>query len=61
MLEVAEVGNKIDKAEYRAAVPDLRAQLVHAQYELREKDFPVIIWIAGDDRIAANEMVNRLN
>lgn len=61
MLEVAEVGNKIDKKEYKAAVPDLRAQLVHAQYELREKDFPVIIWIAGDDRIAANEMVNRLN
>ena len=61
MLEVAEVGNKIGKEEYKAAVPDLRAQLVHAQYELKEKDFPVIIWIAGDDRIAANEMVNRLN
>jgi polyphosphate:AMP phosphotransferase len=61
MLEVAEVGNKIGKEEYKAAVPDLRAQLVHAQYELRDKDFPVIIWIAGDDRLAANEMVNRLN
>jgi polyphosphate:AMP phosphotransferase len=61
MLEVAEVGNKIGKAEYKAAVPELRAQLVNAQYELRDKDFPVIIWIAGDDRIAANEMVNRLN
>ena len=61
MLEVSEVGNSIDKQEYKAAVPDLRAELVSAQYELRDRDFPLIIWIAGDDRIAANEMVKRLN
>ena len=30
-------------------------------YDLRDADFPVVIWIAGDDSIAANEMVNRLN
>ena len=61
MLRVAEVGNKIDKAEYKAAVPQLRLDLVNAQYDLREADFPVIIWVAGDDRVAANDMVNRLN
>lgn len=61
MLRVSEVGNKIDKAEYKAAVPDLRLNLVNAQYELRDADFPVIIWVAGDDRVAANDMVNRLN
>ncbi len=61
MLEVAEVGNKISKAEYKKAVPDLRVGLINAQYDLRHADFPVIIWIAGDDRIAANQMVNRLN
>jgi polyphosphate:AMP phosphotransferase len=61
VLEVAEVGNKIDKANYKAEVPNLRVGLVNAQYDLREADFPVIIWIAGDDRVAANEAVNRLN
>ena len=61
MLEVAEVGNTISKADYKKAVPDLRVGLINAQYDLRNADFPVIIWIAGDDRIAANQMVNRLN
>jgi len=61
MLEVAEVGNKVSKADYKAAVPDLRVGLINAQYDLRNADFPVVIWIAGDDRIAANQMVNRLN
>ena len=61
MLEVSEVGNKVAKEHYKAAVPELRVGLVNAQYDLREADFPVVIWIAGDDSIAANEMVNRLN
>ena len=57
MLEVAEVGNKV----YKAAVPQMRLDLVNAQYELRNADFSVVIWIAGDDHVAANDMVNRLN
>ena len=61
MLEIAEVGNKINKATFEAEVPDLRVGLVNAEYDLRDADFPVVIWIAGDDREAANEVVNRLN
>ena len=61
MLEVSEVGNKVGKEEYEAAIPQLRVGLINAQYDLRGADFPVIIWIAGDDRLAANELVNRLN
>ncbi len=61
MLEVAEVGNKVPKDQYKEVVPELRVGLVNAQYDLRNADFPLLIWIAGDDRIAANEMVNRLN
>jgi polyphosphate:AMP phosphotransferase len=61
MLEVSEVGNKVGKEEYGAAIPELRVGLINAQYDLRGSDFPVIIWIAGDDRLAANELVNRLN
>ncbi|MCH9668792.1 MAG: polyphosphate:AMP phosphotransferase [Actinomycetia bacterium] len=61
MLEVSEVGNKIDKSDYKAAIPELRVGLINAQYDLRDADFPVIIWIAGDDRLGANALVNRLN
>jgi len=61
MLEVCEVGNRVSKEDYKAAIPDLRVGLINAQYDLREADFPVIIWIAGDDRLAANALVNRLN
>lgn len=61
MLEVSEVGNKVSKEDYKAAIPDLRVGLINAQYDLKDADFPVIIWIAGDDRLAANALVNRLN
>jgi len=61
VLEVCEVGNNVSKEAYEAAIPDLRVGLINAQYDLRDADFPVIIWIAGDDRLAANELVNRLN
>ena len=42
-------------------MPELRVDLVNAQYDLRDADFPVVVIVAGDDRIAANEVVNRLN
>lgn len=61
MLEVSEVGNKVSKEDFQAAVPDMRVGLINAQYDLRDHDFPVIIWIAGDDRLAANALVNRIN
>jgi polyphosphate:AMP phosphotransferase len=61
VLEVAEVGNAIAKGEYKTAIPELRLNLVNAQYDLRDADFSVVIWIAGDDRFAANAVVNRLN
>jgi len=61
VLEVCEVGNEVSREAYEAAIPELRVGLINAQYDLRDADFPVIIWIAGDDRLAANELVNRLN
>jgi polyphosphate:AMP phosphotransferase len=61
VLAAAEVGNRLSKKEYRQVVPDLRLGLVNAQYDLRDADFPVIVLVAGDDRIAANAVVNRLN
>ena len=61
MLAAAEVGNRLSKEEYRAVVPDLRVGLVNAQYDLREAAFPLIVLIAGDDRLGANAVVNRIN
>ena len=45
-LECPHCGNKVSKADYKAAVPGLRVELINAQYDLRNADFPVIIWIA---------------
>lgn len=61
MLEASEVGNKLSKAEFAAIVPKLRVDLVNAQYDLRSADFGVLLFVAGDDRVAGNEVVNRIN
>jgi len=50
MFESAEIGHKIDKAAYRAAVPVLRAALLEAQVDLYEnKKIPVVVLISGQD------------
>lgn len=61
MLEASEVGNSLSKQEFKSVVPQLRVDLVNAQYDLRESDFGVLLFIAGDDRVAGNEVVNRIN
>jgi polyphosphate:AMP phosphotransferase len=61
MLEAAELGNKLGKEEYKQIVSELRVQLVNAQYDLRAADFSVLVLIAGDDRLAGNAVVNRIN
>ena len=45
MLEVSEVGNKISKADYKKAVPDLRVGLINAVIIVTQTP-RVIIWIA---------------
>ena len=62
MFESAELGHKIDKALYAKEVPDLRKQLLDAQYDLlQEKKFPVIVLIGGVDGAGKGETVNLLN
>ena len=60
MFETAELGNAIDKSELDTLLPNLRVDLVNAQYDLRKADFPVLILIAGDNRIATNSLPNEL-
>ena len=61
MFEAAEVGHKVRKAEYETLVPQLRVDLVNAQYDLRTADFPVIIVIAGNDRAGCNDALRKLH
>jgi len=61
VLDDAAAGNTIPKDDFTAAVPDLRVRLLNAQFDLSSADFAVVVVLAGDDRLGANELVNRLN
>lgn len=62
MFESAELGHRIAKSEYAAAVPKLREALLKTQYELlADKSFPVVIIIGGVDGAGKGETVNILN
>ena len=61
MFESAEIGHKIDKAAYKAAVPALRAALLEAQVNLHEnKKIPVVVLISGQDGAGKGETINVL-
>ncbi len=61
MFESAELNHTIDKATYRKAVPELRAALLDAQYELKEQNkMPVIVLVSGQDGAGKGETINIL-
>lgn len=61
MFEMAELGHQLNKADYRARVPELRTLLLEAQFALRKADFPVIVLISGVDGAGKGATINRLN
>ena len=61
VLEAAESGDSVEKSAYEQALPDLRVDLINAQYELQHADFPVLVLIGADDRIAADDLIDTLN
>jgi len=61
MFEAAELGRKIDKAEYEAALPELRSRLLAAQRALRGSRRSVIIIVSGVEGAGKSAVVNRLN
>ena len=61
MFEAAEVGRKLEKEEYRAQVPVLRAQLLEVQQQLLHAPFPVIVLFAGVDAAGKSETASLLN
>jgi len=62
MFEVAELGHRVSKADYKAEVPKLREALLDAQFELaQKKPFPVILIVSGVNGAGKGETVNTLN
>lgn len=61
MFEAVEIGNTLSKDAYKAQIPDLRVDLINAQYDLQAADFPVIILLAGNDRIGCNALLHTLH
>jgi AMP-polyphosphate phosphotransferase len=61
MFEAAELGRKISKADYKAQLPDLRAELLQVQFALSQTKHPVIIIITGVDTAGRGEVINALN
>jgi polyphosphate:AMP phosphotransferase len=61
MFESAELGHKIGKEAYRKAVPELRAALLDAQYDLKEQNkIPVVVLVSGQDGAGKGETINIL-
>ena len=61
MFRTAEVGRKVSKSDYEAALPALRVELIELQQQLRQADFPVIVLFAGVDGAGKGGTVNLLN
>ncbi len=61
MFEAAKVGRGVNKADFRAQVPELRTELLAAQRDLKTSDTPVVVIVSGVEAAGKGEVVNRLN
>ena len=61
MFENAELGRTLSKREYDRALPELRARMVRAEFELKAARVPVIVIISGVDGAGKGDVVHRLN
>ncbi len=62
MFESAEIGHKLDKAEFKREEPKLRQRLLALQYKLLDQaKFPVIVLVNGVDGAGKGETVNLFN
>jgi polyphosphate:AMP phosphotransferase len=60
MLETAESGARVAKADLATQEPQLRVDLINAQDDLKRAKFCCILLLAGDDRLGCEEVVDRL-
>ncbi len=60
MFEAVELGQKVDKDEFEAALPDLRTRLIQAQTAFAKYPGPLIIILNGMDGAGKGELMNYL-
>jgi polyphosphate:AMP phosphotransferase len=61
LFEPHEIGSRVGKAEFEAALPELRVRLLNAQFDLRVADFSVLLLLAGDDLQGVDELLDVLH
>ncbi len=61
MFESVELGQTISKQEFKGQEPEIRAQLLQLQRELRDADIATLIIVAGVEAAGKGDVVNRLN
>ena len=60
MFEAAEVGHRIEKAEFKKEEPRIRAELLEIQRKLSGSPHSVIVIISGVEGAGKEETVNLL-
>lgn len=61
MLQIAEIGHRIDKPAYKKTVASLREALIDAQYDLsRSQSFAAIVLLSGGNAAGKSETVQQL-
>jgi len=61
LFAAAEIGNAVDKEDYAEQIAELRVELLNQQYDLRDREFSVVLLIAGDDRPGAVDVLRTLH
>ncbi len=61
MFQTAELGQRVSREDFDRISSDLRIELLAAQQELRNADFPVVVVFAGVDGAGKGESVNLIN
>jgi len=60
VFEAAELGKKVDKADYAKRAPELMTKLLEAQRAQRAAQVPMIVIVSGVEGAGKSDVVNRL-
>jgi polyphosphate:AMP phosphotransferase len=61
MFDSIEAGAKIKKEDFEQELPAIRVELLNLQFDLQERDLPVIVVLAGPDRRGCAELFQNLH